>query len=109
MVTVRLDGRFTTHVVHLSSSIGAGRKRRIPTPGRARWVVGDALQLVELILDGVSGELEVKGVTYDGAMPPWANSLNDEQIAAVLTHIRSSWGNTAAPVTAEEVAGVRAR
>ncbi|TDJ27620.1 MAG: cytochrome c [Gammaproteobacteria bacterium] len=88
---------------------GQGVSGVFPPLAGAKWVVGDASQLVELILDGISGELEVKGVTYNSAMPPWANSLNDEQIAAVLTHIRSSWGNTAAPITAEEVAGVRAR
>lgn len=88
---------------------GQGVNGVFPPLAGAKWVVGDASQLVELILDGISGELEVKGVTYNSAMPPWANSLNDEQIAAVLTHIRSSWGNTAAPITAEEVAGVRAR
>ena len=58
------------------------------------WVTGDESQLIGLILNGISGEIEVKGTTYNGAMPPWANSLNDIQIAAVLSHIRSNWGNS---------------
>ena len=35
--------------------------------------------------------------------------LNDEQIAAVLTYVRNSWGNQAAPVTVEQVAAARAK
>lgn len=78
-----------------------------PPLAGAEWVTGDESQLIKLILNGISGELEVNGITYDGTMPPWANSLNDVQIAAVLSHIRSNWGNSATPVTAEVVAGVR--
>ncbi|MGH8727982.1 MAG: c-type cytochrome [Burkholderiales bacterium] len=40
-------------------------------------------------------------------MPPFAQELSDEQVAAVVTYIRQSWGNNAPPVTAAEVAGAR--
>ncbi|MGC4108543.1 MAG: cytochrome c [Thermomicrobiales bacterium] len=43
-----------------------------------------------------------------GGMPRFAGTYDDEQIAAIVTYIRSAWGNTGAPVTAEEVAKVRA-
>lgn len=43
-----------------------------------------------------------------GGMPRFAGNYNDEEIAAIVTYIRGSWGNTGAPVTAEEVAKVRA-
>lgn len=43
-----------------------------------------------------------------GGMPRFAGTYDDEQIAAIVTYIRSSWGNTGAPVTAEQVAKVRA-
>ncbi|TFW14859.1 c-type cytochrome [Massilia arenosa] len=36
-------------------------------------------------------------------MPPFAQSLNDNDIAAVVTYIRTSWGNRGAPVTVREV------
>jgi mono/diheme cytochrome c family protein len=41
------------------------------------------------------------------SMPSYAWKLNDEQIAAVATYIRNSWGNAAAPVSAGQVAKVR--
>jgi mono/diheme cytochrome c family protein len=43
------------------------------------------------------------------AMPSLGYRLNDEQIAAVVTYVRNSWGNAASPVSAEAVRGLRAR
>jgi mono/diheme cytochrome c family protein len=41
------------------------------------------------------------------AMPDFGWRLNDQQVADVLTFVRSSWGNHAAPVTADDVSKVR--
>lgn len=41
-------------------------------------------------------------------MPPFRSVLNDEQIAAVATHVRTSWGNEFGPVEPEQVAEARA-
>jgi len=40
-------------------------------------------------------------------MPAWGGSLSDEKVAAVLSYIRSTWGNTAGEITPEQVAVVR--
>ena len=40
-------------------------------------------------------------------MPPFYQDLSDEQIAAVVTYIRQSWGNNAAPTWSVEVARSR--
>jgi mono/diheme cytochrome c family protein len=42
-------------------------------------------------------------------MPSFAWRLNDAQVADLLTYVRNSWGNAAAPVGADEVATVRTR
>jgi cytochrome c6 len=42
-----------------------------------------------------------------GGMPDFSNSLDDGEIAQVLSYVRSSWGNSAAPLSAEEVATQR--
>lgn len=36
-------------------------------------------------------------------MPPFSHLLTDDQVAAVATHVRTSWGNQAAPVSLGEV------
>ena len=40
-------------------------------------------------------------------MPPFAQSMSDQDIAAVVTYIRQSWGNRAAPIAAADVAKYR--
>jgi mono/diheme cytochrome c family protein len=36
-------------------------------------------------------------------MPPYGHVLNDDEVAAVVTYLRASWGNKARPVTAAQV------
>jgi len=44
-----------------------------------------------------------------GLMPPIGSTLNDEQVASVLTYIRREWGHTGSPVDAATVSAVRAQ
>lgn len=53
---------------------------------------GGNAYLVDVILYGLQGAIEVAGVAYNGAMPAWSQ-LSDEDIAAVLNHISTAWGN----------------
>ena len=67
--------------------------------------------LVNVLLYGLQGEINVEGQTYNGVMTAWA-SLSDEQIAAVLNHESTSWGNADAlsdfePFQPEEIAAQR--
>ncbi|WP_027892509.1 c-type cytochrome [Calidithermus chliarophilus] len=48
--------------------------------------------LVQVMLYGLTGEITVKGQKYNGAMPAFAQ-LSDDQVAAVLNHVSTSWGN----------------
>ncbi len=70
------------------------------------WVNGDKERLIKLVLQGVSGKLEVEGDTYNSIMPPQAH-LTNQQIADVLSYVRQNFGNDASPVTEEEVQQVR--
>jgi len=77
------------------------------------WVTGDEERLVKLTLHGLWGKIEVNGKTYDPAngIPPmtaFGALLDDNEVAAVLTYVRNSWGNKAAPVSAGTVKKVRA-
>ena len=87
---------------------GQGISGVFPPLDGSDWVTGDKGRLIRLVLHGMSGEVEVQGVTYSGAMPPWKDFLDDEQMAAMLTYIRTSWSNDADEVSTEEVAAVRA-
>jgi len=85
---------------------GVGVAGVFPPLAGAEWVLGDERVLASILLHGVNGELVVKGNTYKGAMPAFG-TLADEDIAAVLTYIRSDWGNSAKPVTAATVKAQR--
>jgi mono/diheme cytochrome c family protein len=85
---------------------GLGVAGVFPPVAASEWVLGDEKILANILLHGVNGEMVVKGSTYKGAMPAW-NTLGDDEIAAVLTYIRSDWGNAAPPVKAETIKSQR--
>jgi len=58
------------------------------------------------LLNGQQGEIKVNGQLFRGVMPTH-QYLTDEQIADVLTYVRSNFGNSASAVLPEEVAGIR--
>ena len=70
------------------------------------WVTGDKSRLINVLLNGLNEELEINGETYENAMPAH-DFLTDKQIAAVLSYVRSNFGNDATAITAEEVAALR--
>jgi mono/diheme cytochrome c family protein len=61
---------------------------------------------IESVVKGMSGPLTVNGTLFNAPMPS-SRQLDDEQVAAVLTYIRTSWGNALEPVRADEVARYR--
>src|SRR5438477_3261909 len=61
-----------------------------------------------IVLKGLQGPVKVKGQQYGTAvMQPWDKTLTDQKLADVMTYERSEWGNTASPVTAEQIAALR--
>lgn len=85
---------------------GEGRVGVFPPLAGSSWVAGDPRTAVRILLHGLVGPVEVGGRSYDGVMPAFRARLSDREIAAVLTHVRSSFAD-ASPITAEEVASVR--
>ncbi len=71
------------------------------------WVLGDAALPVKVVLHGLHGPVEIGGRTFNLEMPPQGGILPDDQIAAILTHVRSSWANKAEKVTPEFVKATR--
>jgi mono/diheme cytochrome c family protein len=65
-------------------------------------------RMIAIILKGLTGPITVKDVEYNGIMAAHEALLSDEEIAAIATYERSSWGNTGSAVTAAQVAEVRA-
>lgn len=87
---------------------GTGLPGLAPPLAGSPWVLGDDATMLKIVLSGLQGPIELAGQRWDGAMPAWGTSLTDAEIAAVVTHVRRSWGNDASPVDAARVAEVRA-
>ncbi len=85
---------------------GTGVAGLYPPLARTGWVNGDKHTLIRTVLYGLSKPIEVNGKPYHEQMPPY-KFLSDRQVAAVLTFIRSSFGNQSAAVAPEEVAAAR--
>ncbi|MFC6102748.1 c-type cytochrome [Olivibacter domesticus] len=100
---------YATYCRACHQSNGMGDGSRFPPLAESEWVNGDKTKLAELVLNGLSGPITVKGVSYNEVMPAHGSFLNDEQIAQVLTYIRQNFGNQSDAVTAAEVAKTRAK
>jgi mono/diheme cytochrome c family protein/glucose/arabinose dehydrogenase len=80
-----------------------------PPLANTRWVQGNEERLIKLTLHGLLGPMEVLGEKYPGQVPmtPFGGLLKDEDMAAVLTYVRNSFGNKASAITPEQVKAVR--
>ena len=85
---------------------GKGASGRYPPLAGTDWVTGDKKRLIEVVLKGLEGPIDVNGETYNNVMPQHS-FLSDEDVALVLTYIRQNFGNEASEVKAEEVEQVR--
>ena len=88
---------------------GKGMDPAFPPLAGSNWVTGDPARAIKLTLHGIMGPFELNGKKYDGLVPmtPFGGLLGDQEVAAVLTYVRNSFGNKAAAVQPAEVARVR--
>ncbi|NBB75599.1 MAG: c-type cytochrome [Bacteroidetes bacterium] len=104
-----LDGRelYETHCETCHRADGQGIPGLYPPLDGTDWVTGDKGRLLRILLHGMQGDVDVKGVTYSSRMPGWGTILGDAEIAQVATYVRSSWSNHASEVSTNEVRRVR--
>ena len=64
----------------------------------------DPVSLIRVVLRGAQS-VATDAAPTGPAMPALGWKLSDDEVAAVVTYIRNSWGNAASPVSASDVAG----
>jgi mono/diheme cytochrome c family protein len=95
-------------------SSGLGTPGQFPPLVASEWVLtAGPGRMTRIALHGLTGPIMVKGQPFNGAMPPMGEprmggTLTEEELAAVLTYVRQSWGNNASEVTIDQVKAVRA-
>lgn len=95
---------------------GLGVPGTYPPLAGSEWVTGSEERVIRIVLYGLNGPVHVKGQQFNAAAMPAVGKVagsgynwSDEKIAAVLTYIRGSFGNTASPITTEQVAAIHAK
>jgi mono/diheme cytochrome c family protein len=79
-----------------------------PPLANSEWVTGPVSNPIRIVLRGLGGPISVAGKDYNFPAPMGQlSSLSDDQVAAVLTYARNSWGNKASAVTADQVKAFR--
>jgi mono/diheme cytochrome c family protein len=94
---IKVDGSavYKNVCVACHQQTGLGIPGAFPPLAGSEWVTGDPKIPVRILLKGLQGAIEVKGVAYNGVMPAFESQLKDEEITAVVNYIRKEWGNTA--------------
>jgi mono/diheme cytochrome c family protein len=102
---------FNANCVACHQAAGQGIPGTFPPLAGSEWVQGSDERVVRILLHGLSGPVTVKGAQYNNAMPQFGPgggyNWGDDKISYVLSFIRQSWGNTAAPITTERVTEIR--
>ena len=96
---------YTAYCITCHLEEGEGIESIYPPLAKSDYLMDDKNRSIVQLIKGISGEIKVKGVTYNGEMA--AVDLSDEQISDVLNYIRNSWGNKGEAVRPEEVKSAR--
>jgi len=78
-----------------------------PPLQKSPYVQGPAVNLIGIVLNGKTDGVEIDGETYSSPMPPFSTVLKDQEIADVLTYLRSHFGNKASSISVTQVSQIR--
>jgi nitrite reductase (NO-forming) len=85
---------------------GEGLAGVFPPLAKSDFLLADKDRAIRGVIKGLAGPIKVNGKDYNGVMPPV--TLNDDQVAQVVTYILNEWGNDGGIVTVDDVRKVRA-
>jgi len=100
---------FTTTCQACHQATGLGIPNAFPPLAGSDWVLGSPERLVAIVLGGLEGEITVNGQKFAGVMPAWKETLSDDDVAAVASYVRSSWGNSGESIPSDLVKKIRER
>jgi mono/diheme cytochrome c family protein len=89
---------------------GLGIYGQFPPLAGSEWVAASSPnRIIRIVLNGATGPIEVAGGQFNNTMVHWRDTLNDDEISAVLTFVRGNkdWDNHAPPVKPEDVKAIR--
>lgn len=96
---------YAANCVACHQAEGQGLASAFPPLAKSDFLNADVPRAVGVVLHGLTGEVTVNGNKFNSVMP--ALTLNDEDVANVLTYVLNSWDNAGGEVKPEDVAKVR--
>jgi mono/diheme cytochrome c family protein len=78
-----------------------------PPLRKSPYVQGAPARLIRIVLQGLDDGVVIDGEAYSNPMPPLGPAMKDEDIADVLSYLRSHFGNKAGPVSKTLVSRIR--
>ena len=87
---------------------GAGLEAGVPPLDGSDWLTGEPSVPIRIVIGGLQGPVKVSGHDFNAVMPPHVD-LDDQKISDVLTYVRQSWSNDAAPISPAQVKEARGK
>jgi mono/diheme cytochrome c family protein len=84
---------------------GEGLEGIFPPVAKSDYMLADKKRAIKQILKGVTGEMTVNGVKYNGEMNGF--DLTDEQVSDLMNYLFNSFGNKGGITKPEDVKLVR--
>ncbi len=113
--TVLAEGRrqYVNLCANCHGTQGEGIARFAPPLKSSEWVTGKEEKLAMILLHGMEGPVKVAGKTYDipDILPvmPSFSTLQNEEIAAIATYIRNTWGHSEPEISSGTIGHIRFR
>lgn len=93
---------YNTYCTPCHQRDGLGDGSRFPPLAGSEWVTGSKKKLIEVVVRGLEGPIQVAGKPYNDLMPKH-DFLKPEEIAQVLTYIRKNFGNNGDAISISDV------
>ena len=98
---------YRNHCIACHGKDGRGSANLFPPLRGSEWATGNPEIPIRIVLHGFQGLLVVSGNRFLNHMMPLGHRLSDEEIAAILTYVRASWGNGASAIQPWDVKQIR--
>jgi mono/diheme cytochrome c family protein len=103
---VRGQEVYTAQCISCHMEQGEGIENVYPPLAKADYLKGDKNKLINQVLHGISGEMKVNDIMYNGEMTAFEH-LSDQEVSDVMNYIRNSWGNKGEAIKPEDVKAQR--
>lgn len=92
---------YTSMCISCHQKNGEGVVGAFPPLANSDYLLADINRSIDIVKNGMQGEIVVNGQTYNGIM---ANQgLTDEEVRDVTNYILNAWGNKGGEVSLDEV------